>query len=197
MIFEPQIARARDRWDRLSARERMLLSVMGGVFLLMLTIIIGFFISDGIATVDEANGDARQALRDLETQRDSYLKAKAKAAEIERRMGKTPVQLQSYLEQVAKEVGVDIPEFNELAPQPAGKQFTERAVTLHLKSVSIESLAKFMRGVESGPNLVAVTALNVRTRDDKHEELEVDMTVTTWEHAVEKKDKGGKKGDKT
>lgn len=196
MIFEQQIGQVRDRWERLSPRERMLVTGAGIVALLMVTFISGLLITQGIATVEEENADARQALRDLETQRDSYLKAKAKAADIDRRMGKTPVALQSFLEQVAKEVGVEIPEFNELAPQPAGKQFTERSVTIHLKSVSLESLAKFLRGVESGNNIVVVTALNVHTRDDKHEDLEVEMTVATYEHA-KAKDAGGKKGDKT
>jgi type II secretory pathway component PulM len=197
MMFEAQITQVRDRWERLSTRERMLVSIMGGVFLLMLTLGAGYFITDGIDTVEEANADARQALHDLDTQRDSYLKAKAKEADVEKRLGKTPVALQGFLEQVAKDVGVEIPEFNELAPQAAGKQFTERSVTIRLKSVTLDSLAKFLRGVETGPNLVVVTALNVHTRDDKHEDLEVEMTVTTYEHAADKKDKGSKKGDKT
>ena len=60
--------------------------------------------------------------------------------------------------------------------------------------MTLENLAKFLRGVETGPNLVLVTGLNVRTRDDKHEELEVEMTVTTWEKAPDVKKAGGTTG---
>jgi hypothetical protein len=199
MIFEAQIGRLRERWERLSARERTLLSAMGITFVAMTTLIIGFVITDGLATLDERNADARQALHDLETQRDGYLKAKAKAAQLETRMGKTPVQMQGFLEQVGKEAGVEIPESDEQAAQPSGKsQFSERSVTLRLKQVSLEALTKFMRGIESGPNLVVITGLNIKTRDDKHQDLEVEMTVTTWDRASEKKDKAPpKKGDKT
>jgi hypothetical protein len=199
MMFEAQIGHLRERWERLSARERTLLSAMGITFFAMTTLIIGFLITDGLATLDEHNADARQALHDLETQREGYLKAKAKAAQLETRMGKTPVQLQGFLEQVGKESGVEIPESDEQAAQPAGKsQFTERSVTLRLKQVSLEALTKFMRGIESGPNLVVITALNIKSRDDKHQDLEVEMTVTTWDRATEKKDKAAsKKGDKT
>ena len=116
---------------------------------------------------------------------------------LETRMGKTPVALQGFLEQVAKEAGVEIPESNEQPPQPAGKQFTARSVDLRLKQVTLESLAKFLRGIETGPNLVVVTGLNIRTRDDKHQDLEVEMTVTTWDRVSEKPGKSGKKGDKT
>jgi len=199
MILDAQIARFRARWERLSTRERTLLTAMGITFVAMTTVIVGFVITDGLSTLEERNADARQALRDLETQRDSYLKAKAKAAQLETRMGKTPVQLQGFLEQVGKETGVEIPESDEQAAQPSAKsQFQERSVTLRLKQVTLESLTKFMRGIETGPNLVVITALNIKTRDDKHQDLEVEMTVTTWDHATDKKDKTAtKKGDKT
>lgn len=202
MILEAQIGRLRERWERLSPRERTLVSAMGATFIAMATIISGFLITDGLATVEEHNSDARQALHDLETQRESYLRAKAKASQLETRLGKTPVALQGFLEQVAKEVGVEIPEANEEAPQ-VGKQFTTRSVQLRLKQVTLENLTRFLRGIETGPNLVVVSAVNVRTRDDKHVELEVELTVTTYEHNAEKKekdkDKAGKKdkGDPT
>jgi type II secretory pathway component PulM len=197
MMFEAQIGRLRERWERLSPRERTLLTIMGATFAVMVTVITGFVISDGLSTLEERNADARQALRDLETQREAYLKAKAKASALETRMPKTPVALQGFLEQVAKEAGVEIPESNEQPPQPAGKQFTARSVDLRLKQVTLESLAKFLRGIESGANLVVVTGLTIRTRDDKHQDLEVELTVTTWDRVSEKAGKTGKKGDKS
>lgn len=197
---EGLLGRLRERWERLSPRERTLLSIMAGTFVVMVTVITGFLITDGLSTLDEHNADARAALHDLETQREGYLKAKAKAAQLETRMGKTPVQLQGFLEQAAKDAGVEIPESNE-QPAQVGKQFTERSVEIRLKSVTLESLTKFLKGIETGPNLVVVTALNIRTRDDKHQDLEVELTVTTYEHNAEKKEKGekgdkGKKGEK-
>ncbi|MEO6952195.1 MAG: type II secretion system protein GspM [Polyangia bacterium] len=196
MIFEAQLSRLSERWERLSPRERTLVSAMAATFIVMITLILGFVVTDSISTVEGQNADARQALRDLDTQREPYLRAKAKANAMELRMGKTPVQLQAFLEQVAKDSGVEIPESNELAPVPAGKQFVERSVSIRLKQVKLDSLAKFLKGVEGGPNLVVVTALRVTTRDEKHENLEVEMTVTTYDH-VSDKAKSGKKGDKT
>ena len=198
MMFESQIGRLRERWERMSPRERTLVSAAGATFALMIVIISGFVITDGLATLEERNSDARQALHDLDTQRDNYLRAKAKASQLEARVGHTPVQLQGFLEQVAKESGVEIPESNERAAAPAGKQYMEHSVEIRLKQVTLPTLTKFLKGIENGPNLVVVTALSVHTRDDKHEDLEVEMTVSTYEKAAEKKDKPGeKKGDKT
>jgi hypothetical protein len=188
-----RISALRDKWERLSQRERTLVGAAGITFVVLLTLVGGFFITDGLSTFEERNADMRQALKDLDTQRESYLKLKAKSSQLENRIPRTPLQLQGFLEQAAKDAGVDIPESNE-RQAPAGKRWIERAVDLHLRQVTLDSLARFCKAIETGPNLVVVTALTVRTRDDKHEQLEVDMTVSTYERAT---DKNKPKGDKS
>jgi hypothetical protein len=176
-----------------------MVGALGVTFVVMVTLIVGFFITDGLSTFEERNADMRQALKDLDTHRQAYLNARAKSSQLETRLGRTPVQLGGYLEAAAKESGVDIPESNERAPTAAGKHYVERAVDLRVQRVRLDALAKFLKRIETGPNLVVVTALNIKTRDDKHEELDVEMTVSTYERASEKKEKpGAKKGeDKT
>jgi hypothetical protein len=195
MIFQSKLDALRDKWERLSQRERTMVSALGVTFVLMVTLIVGFLIADGLSSFAERNADMRQALKDIDTQRDSYNRMKAKSSQLESRIPRTPIQLQGFLEQAAKESGVEIPESTERTPAPAGKRWVERSVDLHLPHVTLDSLARFCRTIETGPNLVVVTALSIHTRDDKHQQLEVDMTVTTYEHASEKKEKG--KGDKT
>jgi F0F1-type ATP synthase membrane subunit b/b' len=187
----------RDRFERLSQRERTMVTALGITFVVMVTLIVGFLVTDGLSTLAERNADMRQALKDLDTHREGYLKAKAKSSQLETRIGKQPVQLSGYLEQAAKESGVEIPESNERAATAAGKLFVERSVELRLKSVRLEALAAFLKKIETGPNLVLVTQLSVRTRDDKHEELDVELTVSTWDHAPKEKEKDKKKGDKS
>jgi type II secretory pathway component PulM len=197
---EGRMQKLRDRWERLSSRERTMVAAMGVTFVLMVTLIVGFVITDGLSTFEEKNSDMRQALKDLDTKRQGYLAAKNKLQQLEARIGRNPIQLGGYLEQAAKESGVEIPESNERQPTPAGKQYIEKSIELRLRAVKLDSLGKFLKKVETGPNLVVVTALNVRTRDDKHQDLDVEMTVSTYEHAPQKDPKktGGKpdKGDK-
>lgn len=181
MTLNERMQALRDRWERLSQRERTMVGALGVTFVVMMILIIGFLITDGLASMEEHNADMRQALRDLDTQRDNYLRMKAKASQMETRLGQTPVQLQGYLEQAAKEAGIDIPETKENPPTPAGKRFVERSVDLGLHAVTLDQLVKFMRAIETGRSLVVVTRLNVRTRDDKHEQFDVEMSVSTYE----------------
>jgi general secretion pathway protein M len=193
MTFNERMQALRDRWERLSSRERTMVTALGVTFVLMVTMVVGFLVTDGLAAMEERNDAMRTALRDLDTQRDNYLRMKAKAAQMETRLGSQPVQLTGYLEQAAKEAGVEIAESNDLPPAPAGKKFIDHSVHIRLRPVGLEELTKFLRAIESGRSLVVSTSLSVRTRDDKHEQFDVEMTVTTYE-----RDKGtGKKADKS
>jgi len=195
MIFQERIDALRDWFERLSQRERTMVSALGVTFVVLVTLIVGFLITDGLSTLEERNAAMRQALRDIETQRDAYLRAKAKTSQLETRLGTGGMQLGGYLEQAAKEAGVEIPESNERPPVAAGKKYVERSVDLRLQKVKIDALAAFLKRIETGPNLVIVNSLLVRTRDDRHQELDVEMGVSTYERA-QVKDKGTKKGDK-
>lgn len=192
MTLNDRMQALRDRWERLSQRERTMVAAMGVTFVIMVTLIVGFLITDGLSSMEERNSDMRQALRDLDTQRDSYLRLKAKASQMETRLGAQPVQMQRYLEEAAKEAGVEIPESTPRPPAPAGKKFVQQTVDLRLHAVTLEQLTKFMKAIETGKSLVVVTSLDVRTRDDKHEQFDVEMSVSTWE-----REKPGAKKEKS
>ena len=194
MIIIDKIKGLRDWYERLSQRERALIATMGVTFVITLALIVGFVINDGLTTIGERNDAMRQALRDLDTHRDAYLKMKAKESQMETRLGQTPVALGGFLEQAAKESGIAIPDMTDRPPASAGKGWTEKSIDLRLSKVKLDALANFMKRVETGPNLVVTTGLLVRTRDDKHQELDVEMTISTYERA--KKKKGDKDEEK-
>lgn len=194
MTFNDRMQALRDKWERLSQRERTMVGAMGVTFVIMVTLIVGFLITDGLSTMEEHNADMRQALRDLDTQRDNYIRLRAKTAQMETRLGSQPVQLQGYVENAAKEAGVEISDQSDRPAAAAGKKFVERTVALHLKPVTLDQLTRFMKAIETGRSLVVVKELEVRTRDDKHEQLDVDMAVSTWDRAT---DKSAVKKDKT
>jgi type II secretory pathway component PulM len=156
MTFNDRMQALRDKWERLSQRERTMVGAMGVTFVIMVTLIVGFLITDGLSTMEEHNTDMRQALRDLDTQRDSYIRMRAKTAQMETRLGATPVQLQSYVENAAKEAGVEISDSTDRPAAAAGKKFIERSVDLHLKPVTLDQVKLFMKEMETGRSLVVV-----------------------------------------
>lgn len=202
MITE-RVAQMRAQWERLSLRERRLLTLFGGVFIALVVFSIGYVIADGLRTIDVRNRDMRQALKDMSAHREEFLRAKAESGAWERKIPKEGQgqPLQGYLEAAAKELDITIPEMNERPAQARGKHFQEKSVDIKLRGLNLLQLAEFMRKVETtSQNVVVVSRLFVRTRFNQHDQLDVEMTVSTFERGSPEKPKGpGKapRGEKT
>ena len=194
----------RERWDQLSERERLMLSALVAVAVVLLLGVSAFLVHSRLGDLQDDNADMRRVLKEIEQNRESYQRLKNKSQSVESRIGHGGIQLEGLLEATANQSDVEIA---DTTPRPAvavaNKKYTERSADVRLRKVTIDKLAHFLRKLETGPNLVVVTRLSARVRDDKHEELEVEMTVTTWEKAVdakkpagggEAKDSGGKDG---
>lgn len=192
----PALQRVREYFDGLSSRERTLLSTLGVIIGLVVVLGGAYTIYDRIDTLEENNEAMHRALRDIEKKRGPYLSAKARAAQLELRIGQTPLQLSGFLEEISKETGIEIRETTPRTPEPIGKKYIQQSVDLRISKVALEPMLKFMRRLETYPsNLVLVTQLSIRARDDKHQDFEVDMVVSTYENAPKAAAKAGGKGE--
>jgi hypothetical protein len=185
----------RSQWERLSERERILVAAFGVLIVAVALCVVGYVITRSLSDLEGENDDMRQVLTDIESHKDAYLKMRDKAKQLESRLSHGQVQLGGLLESAARESLVEIGETNERQPVPvANKKYIERGVDLRIPKVSLDGLAHFLRKIETGPNLVVVTGLSVRVRDDRHEDLAAEMTVSTWEKAPEAKPGRKKEG---
>lgn len=196
----PPLARLRDAIDAafsgLSAREKSLFGLLGAVVTMLLLGVGAYTLYDRIDTLEEKNEAMERALRDMAKKRGPYLQARARQAQLDSRIGSSPLQLSGFVEQIAKEQSIEIRETSPRTPEPVGKKYIQQSVDLRLGRVKIEPLLKFMHRLETyASNLVLVTQLSIRARDDKHEEFEVDMTVSTYERAPNAPKKAADKGD--
>ena len=189
-----KVSQMRAQWDRLSTRERRMVSTLAGVFIAFITLLLGYFVWSGLADIQDHNEAARQALKDIAQHRDEFLDARRRMTSQEVRVSRTPIQLGAVLEAAAKESGVSIDESTDRPPAPRGKKYIEKGVDLKIRKTDLQSLTKFMRRIETGPNLIFFDQLHVRTRYNEHDALEVEVGVVTFEHAPDAP-KG--KGDKT
>src|SRR5262249_31938908 len=112
-LLQNRIDALRDRYERLSQRERTLVMAFFVAMGLMVALISTFLILDKLAALDERNADMRQALKDIESKRDLYIQAKTQLGAVESRIPQSQMQLGSFLETAAKEAGLAIPEQKE------------------------------------------------------------------------------------
>jgi hypothetical protein len=178
-----KIAQFRAQWDRLSPRERRMLTTMFGVIALFVVGLFGYFVWSGLGDIDDHNDAVRQALKDIEQHRDEFIEARRRMTSQEVRVSRTPMQLSTVLEAAAGESGIKIDESNDRTPAPRGKRFIEKGIDLKIRRADLQSLTKFLKKIETGPNLVVVDRLLIRSRYNEHEQLDVEVGVMTFEHA--------------
>ncbi len=182
--------------ERLSPRERRLVGGLGITFIVVIVAIVGLLIQSGLDEIEERNAAIHKALRDIEKHREAYSAQRRRIAALESRMKRAPLELNRFVETNASAVGVSIAESGEIAPVK-GKKYTQRGVEIKLRKVKIEELAKLLKELENSPHIVQITRLSVNSRWGQHEELDVEMIISTYEHSAKKKSKGKKKGTKS
>jgi type II secretory pathway component PulM len=170
--------------DRISPRERVMLAGLAFAVVFGIIFIVGYIIFSGLENLEERNAAMRNALKDLDANRECYLEHRRQTAKIEVRMSRAPLELNRFVETAASAVGVSISESGEINPITADT-FTQRGVEIKLRKITITQLAKLLKELESSPHIVQITRLNVHTRWNQHQDLDVEMTVTTYERKQE------------
>lgn len=169
-------------WNRMSARERRLISILGSAFAGCAFLLVGYLVFDSMQNMSEENQDMRDALDAISKHSDEFRDAKARAAAQALRIGTEPPQLAADLEAAAKEAGIQIPETADRPDAPAGKRYIEHSLDVKLRKVDLKSLATFLGKVETGRSLVLITRLQIRRSfGGNGTVVDVDLTATTYE----------------
>ncbi len=180
------------RFARLSPRERLMVGGLVLAVFLGVAVFIGYTIQSGLEELEEHNTEMRKALRDLDQHKDAFMVQRRRLAALEVRMSRTPPELNRFVETAASACGVSIAESGEMSPVN-GERYTQRGVEVKLRKVTIEQLAKFLKELEGSPHIVQITQLSVNTRWNQHQDLDVELTISTFGH----KEKGSSPGEGT
>jgi hypothetical protein len=183
-------------WERLAPKQKQFVTwatvaIVVGIVLIFTTIIFS-----SVSDLEEGNAEIREALLTIAKNKDVYLEAKSKSAAQEARIGSEPPQLTADLEQAAREESVQIAESSERPNTPAGRRYAEHDVDLKIREVDLQTLAKFLRRVETGPRLIFFTRLTLKRRYSETEKLDVEATATAFERLREDKIKKKPEGKK-
>lgn len=169
-------------WNRMSARERRLLSILGSSLASCALLLVGYLVFDSIQVMNRENRDMRDAIEAIAKHSDEYRDGKARAELQAKRIGNEPPQLAADLEAAAKEAGIQIPETADRPDAAAGKRYVEHSLDVKLRKVDLKSLATFLSKVETGRALVLITRLGIRRSfGGDGSTVDVDLTATTYE----------------
>ena len=178
--LKARIEDLKERFGRLSERERTMVLVLGGVAAFLVVAGLGYWLTSKIDELEETNQAIREALTDMAKHHDRYLQYQKQQDALRRATTGAPLELTSYAEQAATAVGVKIDEASESKPIE-GKRYLRQGLDIKVRQINIAQVAALLKRLsESANQLVRVTRLGVGTRWSKHEELDLELELTTY-----------------
>lgn len=171
--------RLRERWERLTPRERRLMLILGVTFVACVVLGLSYLVRDGLADIERDNAKAREAIEamaDFRSSRDERRASAAKQVEIPAEA----VGLETYLKNIAQGLQIEIPGY---ARQPERKRghFRELSVKIEIEGVTLSQLGRFLEVIETRNPAVVVTELSVDHNFREDELLDADIVVATFE----------------
>ncbi len=187
----------RERIDRLEPRERQLLGVLGVVFAVLILLLVPIGMSAMLSSQKSENEALRTAIDNIQKGRAVVRKRAAERDAVAARYASPAPPLAGFLSKLATETGIDIPESQDRAVIPHGKQYEERSTKIVLRKVGMLHLVKFMEKIEQSPHPVLISRLNIRKRGTEVDSYDVEMVVSAFDKKAASKSKSTKKGSST
>ena len=171
----------KDPLNRLDPRERRLLtglvSVMG-----VLVLVVGLFLSQrAVMNGRSENTSLRQAIDALVEAQPALLKSDAQRQYILARYGHAAPPLGAYLDNQARQNGIEVPESQDRPVVPHGKRFDERSTRIQLRKVGLANLARFMESVERSQYPIVFSRLDIRKRLSESDSYDVEAIASAYD----------------
>ena len=186
--------RLRERWERITPREQKLVKLLGATAVGIVLALVGFSINDGLHAREVKNDQTRRALALLRDVRAAGAQRDLDMPHV--KIPDEPVELESYLEEIGKEVGVAIPGYSPRPKATKGK-FTEVSTRIEIRGINILELKDLLEKIESKSKVVVVTNLHIKRHFREEDKLDADMVVSTFYREAGKTEGGGDSSKKS
>lgn len=183
-----------ERIDALQPRERRLLSIFVGLFVVICVLLIPLGISAMLAEKRDQNEELRAAIDRMFAERDDVQRLSDENERVLVRYRTDTPPLAGLIDRHAKELEIEIPEFKERAAVPIGKRYEERSTEINLKKVGMRNLVLFMEKIAKLPHPISLTKLTIRKRSPEEDSWDASMVVSSYHRLEQEKVKG--KADK-
>jgi general secretion pathway protein M len=166
----------------LSQSERLLISIAGGLALIVLLwLAVARPLASASQRADERVAAAERQVEAVRALRDRFDEIDGRLSNVERRIHEGPRgEIFTALEEMASQSAVKVASM-EPRTSPASDEYRETKVQVGLKGVTLAQVVGYLHRIESSPQLLSIKSLRIRTRADQPELLEVTFTVSSFE----------------
>jgi general secretion pathway protein M len=170
-------------FQRLSQRERVLVTAAGLAVLAFVVFLVSFGVSRGISARQARIEEKTRMLAQVGKLAQGWRAAQAERADLERRLkGGQGAPLMTFVAQTGARLGVEV---NDLRPssQPGevAGGVVEETVEVNVAKLDLPKLAALLEALEKGPGVVKVRRVQLRTRTDDPAAVDVSLLVATYQ----------------
>lgn len=171
--------RARDFWDRISARERNLVVLLAIATPLVLAFLLGSAIRDGLDSMEHRNDRTRKALLAVETM---HAKGETKPTTDDALAAMTtdPLSLPTYITNAAQQAKYTLTSSISSPRSQSKGGFVTSSASLSVDKLDIEQLKDFLGALEGDSKVVAITKLEIDRDFREKEKLRAEIEVSTY-----------------
>jgi general secretion pathway protein M len=178
-----------DRLQQLEPRERQLLGVLMTVFAALVLLAVPAGVAALLGSRRADNEALREAVSSIQASRAQIQARDQDRREIALRYANATPPLASYLEKLATQSQLEIPESQDRAPVPHGKRYDERSTKIVLRKVGMLNLVSFMEKMAQSGHPTSVLRLNIRKRATEPDSYDVEMIVSAFDRKPDEKKK--------
>jgi general secretion pathway protein M len=89
--------------------------------------------------------------------------------------------LGAFLDNQARQNGIEIPESQDRPVVPHGKRFEERSTRIQLRKVGLANLARFMESVEKSQFPIIFSRVDIRKRLSESDSYDVEVIASAYD----------------
>jgi general secretion pathway protein M len=178
----------RESWEKLSDRERKLLSLMGAAVGAIAVFLMVWTSSTALSEVEEERDEVRAVLADIDRAGESLTRRRVERLALTARYETKAPALAAYVESKAKEHGLEVRQVLE-EPEKVTAGYKKQSVRVSFSGVSLRAVMHLLNSIESEPSAIAVERL-VFEHYAAGDSYKVDLSLSAYEKAA-KSTKGG------
>lgn len=177
-------------FERLDQRERRLLQWLLLFLAVVLVLLVPIATEAMLSSKSSESEEYRAVIADIMASQPALAKTDQRRQTIAQRYAKPAPPLATFIDALARELALDVPESQDRPVVPHGKRYEERAVRLQLRKVGLANLAKFLEKLEVAGYPVVISKLGIRKRISEPDSYDVELIVSAYDRKELPKSEG-------
>ena len=184
----------KQRLSNMTDREKIMIVALVSIFCITVAAVAFALVQRKTSRLEAAIEENEKILDTIESRKDELKEQTTLKKMNEARFEKKPPELLGTLEQLAGEVGIDIPESRDLPDETIGKKWIVKSADIRLKKIGLDTLVKLMVKIKNQNRKfpIAMTKINIKKRHGEPNSYDIQMTVASFSKKQAKKKKSKK-----